>query len=164
MEKIFQIVATRLENLEENKQKRAFWLFSKPNNVGGRKGTPQALFDLIKVKNLAPEDSDKYVELTLEEIYRQNPDLLFIWGHSSYSSSDLLDNRQWRHLMAIQNEDVYKVPAWSTFSPRLAPLSIWMAAKAYPDRFKDLDVQQIMNDFFLKVYNLKETHELFRHD
>jgi iron complex transport system substrate-binding protein len=164
MRLIFELIENKLSGLTEAEKKTAYWLFLKPNHVGGRKGLTQTLFDLIKVKNLAPEGSNDSVELPLETINAQNPELIFLWGNAPFKPEDLAANPQWRQVDAIKNNHVYKMPHWSTISPRLAPQALLMASMAYPDRFSDIDVGKVIENFYLSVYGLADSSKVFDFD
>lgn len=164
MEKIFSLIDSRLAGLEPQDRKTALWLFARPNRVAGGQGLSQVIFDAIGVKNQAEAWPDKTCDLSLEEIYARNPDLFFIWGSSPYGPEDLLHKRQWRRLKAVETGMVYKLPPWSTFSPRLAPLALMMAAAAYPERFEDVGVDSLVNDFYLKIYGFENREKGLGHD
>jgi iron complex transport system substrate-binding protein len=152
MEETLAYIEARLSGLE--REKTALFLFGQPNRVAGREGITQVLLDLIRVRNLAPEGPEKIFELGLERIYRLDPDIIFIWGSSPYGPERLSGDPMWGSLSAVRNGAVHKLPAWSSFSPRLAPLALRMAALAYPERFPQSDSLKAEESFFQKVYAL----------
>jgi iron complex transport system substrate-binding protein len=95
MEIIFDLIEGKLSSLTKAEQKTSYWLFLKPNHVGGRKGLTQTLFDLIKVRNLAPEGSGDSVESPLETLKFQNPELIVLRRNAPFTPEDLLANPQW---------------------------------------------------------------------
>jgi iron complex transport system substrate-binding protein len=36
----------------------------------------------------------------------------------------------------------------------LAPITLWMAATAYPERFKDIDLNKTIDKFYRDVYGI----------
>jgi iron complex transport system substrate-binding protein len=90
----------------------------------------------------------------MEQIVAWNPDVIFIWGHAGYSAQDILDSPQWRRISAVREGRVYKAPRWSNWSPRIAPVVLWMATKTYPDSFKDVDLDRCFEDFYRNVYGI----------
>jgi iron complex transport system substrate-binding protein len=155
MEKIFSLLALKLAGLSEADKKSALWLFTQPNKVAGGAGVSQVIFDLIRVKNGAGNWPKKIIDLNLETIHQINPNFIFIWGDSHYAPGDLLKRGEWRQIEAVETRQVYKAPPWSTFSPRLAPLALMMAAKVYPEKFQDIDVEGVVNSFYYKLYGFK---------
>lgn len=164
MEAMFGLIGERLSGLPDDDRRTAYWLFLKPNHVGGRRGLTQTLFDLIRVENLAPEGSGDSVELPLETIVLRDPEIIFIWGNAPFSPDDVSANPQWRHVGAVKNDRIWKMPQWSTISPRLAPQALMMAALAYPERFADVDVGAAVDEFYLSVYNLPGGRAAMGHD
>jgi iron complex transport system substrate-binding protein len=55
---------------------------------------------------------------------------------------------------AVQDRAVFKAPPWSTWSPRLAPVALWMAASAYPDAFAGTEVAKRIDRFYRDVYGI----------
>lgn len=50
---------------------------------------------------------------------------------------------------------VYKGPGkWSTWSPHLAPITLWMAMKIYPQNFRDINFDMIAGAFHEKVFGI----------
>jgi len=49
---------------------------------------------------------------------------------------------------------VYKAPEWSTWSPRLAPIALWMAMKTYPEYFRDINLYKVTDEFYRKVFGI----------
>ena len=104
--------------------------------------------------NPAAEIRQQNPEVSIEQIIRWNPDILFIWGSSRYGRQEILGNPQWQAVAAVRSKRVYKMPVWSTWSPRLAPEALWMAAKLYPDAFGEVDVMQEIDSFYHDVYGI----------
>ena len=90
----------------------------------------------------------------MEQIIAWNPDVIFIWGNAKYDVQSILENPQWRHIEAVMHRAVYKAPKWSNWSPRIAPLALWMAKKTYPYYYRDVDLNRITDDFMRKVFGV----------
>lgn len=153
MEGVFRLIRSRVAGIPANQRKRVLLLMMKQTMVAGRTGITQDLFNLINVVNCA-DSRQNFPEVSQERIVSWNPDLLFHVWYARYSSADLLGNPQLRHVKAIKERQVHKMPRGSTWSPRIAPDALWMAAKAYPERFKDLDVAGTIDRFYHNVYGI----------
>ena len=81
------------------------------------------------------------LDVSMEQIVAWNPDVIFIWGYAGYTAESILGNPQWRSVTAVKQGKVYKAPLWSTWSPRVAPIVLWMAMKTYPESFSDVDAE-----------------------
>jgi len=99
-------------------------------------------------------DSESYDTITPEQLLAWNPDVIFIWGNAKYSARDIMSSPQWQHVKAVRNRQVYKAPEWSTWSPRLAPVSLWMAMKLYPERYQGINLYSVADSFDRKVFGV----------
>ncbi len=97
---------------------------------------------------------DIITDIPIEQIISVNPDVIFIWGYAKFEAQDILDNSQWKNIKAVREGRVYKVPDWSTWSPRHSAVTLWMAAKTYPEYFKDIDIEKIIDTFYRKVFGI----------
>jgi iron complex transport system substrate-binding protein len=154
MEEIFSLIRSRTANIAVTRRKKAIYLTGKPTKVNGRIGVTQDLFTMMGLDNGGREINERSTEVSLERIISWNPDLIFIWGSARSSAADLINNPQWRYIKAIKNRDVHKEPRWGTWSPRLAPIALWMAATAYPERFRDIDLNKTIDRFYREVYGI----------
>ena len=116
--------------------------------------------------NVASElDSMPYINM--EQVYQWNPDVVFITNFSPRLPQDLLDNAipqdDWSTVKAVQTGRVYKFPLgmYRWFPPSSdTPLSLlWMAKTLHPDLFADIDLDQMIKDYFQRFYNVELTAE-----
>jgi iron complex transport system substrate-binding protein len=154
MEEIFSLIRSRTGGIPAGRRMKALYLTGKPTKVNGRIGVTNDLFALIGLDNAGREINERSTEVSLERIISWNPDLIFIWGNARYSVADLMNNPQWRYIKAIRNRDVHKEPKWGTWSPRLAPIALWMAVTAYPEQFKNIDLTKTIDKFYRDVYGI----------
>lgn len=154
MEEIFRLVKERVSNISPNQRKKVLWLGGRPTSVAGAIGLTNDIFRMIGGANPASSIPQRNADVSMERIIGWDPDVIFIWGNARYHSADILNNPQWRTIKAVKEKKVYKAPDWSTWSPRLAPTALWMAKKAYPERFHDIDLDQISEDFYKKVFGI----------
>ncbi len=101
--------------------------------------------------------------INLEEIYKLNPEVIFISNFTSLMPQDLMNDKKWQHLKAIKDKRVYKVPlgTYRAFAPNLdlAPFLLWLAQKNYPHAFKDINIQEIYKKHFKDFYGLELKEE-----
>lgn len=154
MERIFLVIRSRTSSLRPAARKKVLWLSGKQTTVSGRIGVNSDLFRIINLENAAGSIQGRTADVPLEKIAAWNPDIIFIWGNARYEADDILGNPQWRHISAAKNRAVHKAPKWSTWSPRLAPIALWMASKAYPERFRDVNIDKTIDRFYRKVYGI----------
>lgn len=96
--------------------------------------------------------------VNFEEIYAQDPEVIYITNFSPVMPEDLLKAREWQGVSAIKNKRVYKLPlaTYRPYAPNLdlAVLLKFLASKNHPELFKDLDIKAEYQKHFKKFYNL----------
>lgn len=154
MEEIFKLVRERVSSIPPDQKKRVLWLGAKPTSIAGAIGLTNDIFQMVGGANPGASFPQRNVEVSIERIIGWDPEVVFIWGNARYHSSDILNNPQWKPIKAVRERRVYKAPDWSTWSPRLAPVALWMAKRTYPERFQDIDLERMTDDFYRKVFGL----------
>jgi iron complex transport system substrate-binding protein len=154
MEGVFSLIRERTARVPPEKRIKALWLSGRPTAAAGSIGVNNDVFGMIQAKNAAGSVPERTADVSLEKIIGWNPDVIFIWGSAKYGPQDLLKNPQWRHIAAVKNGRVYKAPKWSTWSPRIAIIALWMAMKTYPDQFKNVNLEMVSEDFYQSVYGV----------
>jgi iron complex transport system substrate-binding protein len=154
MEALFRLVRERVSRIPEVQRKRVLYLDSKPTTVSGALGVTSDMIALIGARNAASVVRERNADVPLERIIAWNPDVIVIWGSAHYDVSDLTNDPRWRLIPAVRKGQVYKAPDWSTWSPRLAPYALRMAAMTYPEQFRDVDVNKVVNEFHRNVFGV----------
>ncbi len=154
MEKLFLMVRERVVHIPEGRRRKVLYIGTKPTSVSGALGITNEMISLIGAHNPASALRQRNVEVPMERIIAWNPDVIVIWGNARYGVSDLTGDPQWRLLEAVRKSRVYKAPEWSTWSPRLAPFALWMAAMTYPEYFRDVDMDKVVDEFHRKVFGV----------
>lgn len=154
MEKVFKLITKRVSKIPVEKRKKVIHLGGSPTRVSGALGVTNDIIKIAGGVNPAETFIQRHIDVSLEKIVQWNPDLIFIWGSAGYDESWLYNNSQWRFIKAVQNRQVYKLPKWSTWSPRLAPIALYMAMKIYPEAFRDINFEKVADDFYKKVFGL----------
>lgn len=116
--------------------------------------------------NTAPENFPPLAEINMEEIYRVNPDIMFISTFSATQPEDLYENRvpgqDWSHVAAVQNRRVYRLPEgtfqWYPPSADTPLMMKWIAQQVHPDLF-DYDFTSEMRDYYQRFYGYELTDE-----
>lgn len=93
----------------------------------------------------------KKANITLEQLYTYDPDVIFVWNPTFFKSLD--KNSPWRNLRAYKNKQIYFTPM-SPFSWLIRPVSmmrilgiVWMHHKLYPEHF-NIDETKEIKDFY----------------
>lgn len=154
MDRIFKIISERVSKIPPEKRKKVIHLGGAPTRVSGSLGVTNDIIKIAGGINPAGTIMQRHIDVSVEKIVQWNPDVIFIWGSAGYDESWLYSNSQWRFIKAVQHRQIYKLPKWSTWSPRLAPIALYMAMKIYPELFKDIKFDNIADDFYKKVFGI----------
>lgn len=95
-----------------------------------------------------------------EQIFKWNPDYIFITGSESalYSADDILEDKNWSELTAVKNGDVYVMPAkvdsWE-FPGVVSILGIdYMMHVMYPELMSEEELTQEVDSFYELSYGV----------
>ncbi len=103
------------------------------------------------------------ININLEEIYKKNPDIIYISNFTSLMPQDLLENQEWQGIKAIKDKKIYKLPlaTYRPYAPSLdlAPLLLYLAKQNHPEVFKDLDIAKAYKEHFKTFYRLDLNEE-----
>lgn len=152
MEVLFDLVQEKTVSRPLEKYKRMIYIGGRSNSVSCGLGINNDLLNLIGGINQAGGIKERNTLVSLEQMVVWNPEVIYIWGNAGYSAADIIANPQWRHIQAVRNKQVFKLPHWTTWSPRLALLALWMAAKAYPEEYRDVDFAGLTDNLCLKTF------------
>ncbi|MBO6218497.1 MAG: ABC transporter substrate-binding protein [Treponema sp.] len=105
--------------------------------------------------------------LNMEQIYKWNPDKIFLTNFTPALPEDLYTNAigkyDWSNISAIKNRQVYKNPLgmyrWAPPSSD-TPLALqWFAKQIQPELFSDIDMDKEIKSYFKKFYGVELTDE-----
>ncbi|WP_332448812.1 ABC transporter substrate-binding protein [Methanoculleus sp.] len=98
-------------------------------------------------------------EVSMEQVLAVDPGLIII---DTSSPAELANDNRWKELTAVKEGRVYKQPTglflWSRPSAESAVLyPVWLAYKAYPDRFADVPLTDRVKDFYNEIFEFPIT-------
>ena len=149
---IIKLIESKKSTIQE--KKTALYLWHKPNDISGGIGIIASMLDLIGVENLGKNINTDSAQISIEQIIKLNPDIIFIWGAAGFEAKDILENKQFKHIKAIQNKAVYKMPLWDNWGPRILQTSLIAAKLAYPNIYNDINVDKIISDFNEELFGV----------
>lgn len=99
-------------------------------------------------------------EVSIEQIYEWNPEIILITNFTTLLPEDLLNNvlegADWSHVTAVQEGTVYKFPLgmyrWCPPSSDAALSIQWVATKLQPELFSDIDLDQEIKNYYKRFY------------
>ena len=122
----------------------------------------------IGADNVAIDIQQKVAQVSLEQIYEWDPEVIFLNSFSSFTAEDIAQGNavaghDWSGLTAVQNGDFYKMPLgmYYWFPPCSdSPLALqWLAQKLYPETFADIDMDAEIKDYFQRFYGVTLSDE-----
>ena len=163
-------IAARLKDLPEAKKPRALFLFRYSNTeirTSGSNFFGEYWSQATGAVNVAAE-LNGVADINMEQVYAWNPDIIYITHFSPFMPEDLFTNQavpghNWSGVKAVQEGRVYKLPLglFGWFPPSAeAALSLWFQAKNnHPELFSDLDLPQIVRDYYKNFFQVDLTDE-----
>jgi iron complex transport system substrate-binding protein len=116
------------------------------------------IMDRAGGRNVA-EQINGYQQVSMEEILQWNPEVIFVQDRYQAIIPEIKNDPTWQAVDAVKNDRVYLCPEyvkpWGHPCPEsLALGEIWMAKRLYPDKLADVDLQKLVNDYYLKFYGI----------
>lgn len=101
--------------------------------------------------------------INIEELYRLNPDIIYISNFTQAQPQDFFKEPKFNKIKAIQNKAVYKLPlgTYRPFAPNL-DLSVvlkFLASKNHPKLFGKIDIKEEFKRHFKEFYGLDLNEE-----
>lgn len=119
-------------------------------------------------KNVGEElDSDKSTNVNMEQIYKWNPDFIFITNFNTAKPDDIYNNTvgsfDWSGIKAVKDKNVYKMPLgmYRTYTAGVdTPITLlWLAKATYPELFEDIDITAKTKEYYGDVFGITLTDE-----
>ncbi len=171
-EKVYEEVNAKVKDIPQEQKKKALFLFNyneKTIVTSGRNFFGQFWCDATGTKNVAEEVAAEMTNATIsmEQIYDWNPDIIFITNFTTAVPETLFNNEtgiyDWSPVKAVQDKQVYKMPlgTYRSYTPSTdTPCTLlWMAQKAYPELFTDMDLTQRVKEYYNEMYSISLTEE-----
>lgn len=99
-------------------------------------------------------DAEAPNSISVENVVEWNPDVIITMSASSKKAIE--EEAALQGVNAVKNDKVFVVPygtyVWSVRSGEGAMMPLWLGTIMYPDLFKDIDMQQVVRDFFQEFY------------
>ena len=106
-------------------------------------------------ENVASGIEKPAAPVDLEQIYAWNPEIILLNSFSAYTPEDILK--------AVQDGQVFKFPlgVYYWFAPCSdSPLALqWVAKTLYPELFEDVDLDQVICDYYSEYYGIELTQD-----
>lgn len=164
-ERLMQVVAesrailkSHLGDIPENDRVRCYMARSNLHTYGRGKYT-SVIMERAGGVNVAAKEVEGFKEVTMEDVLRWNPEVIFVqWRHRK-AAEELKAAPAWKPVKAISAGQVYVCPEyvkpWGHALPESMALGeIWMAKTLYPEKFKDVDLDAMVQSYYKEFYGI----------
>jgi iron complex transport system substrate-binding protein len=166
---ILEEVIERTEQIETEKI-RVYHSVNEAYRTDPAVSIPTEWIQISGGRNVSAEDELEFLDnryfASMEQILLWNPEVVLVneEGVDTY----ILENDKWQSIAAIKNNQVYQLPTgisrWGHPNSLEIPLAaLWTASKLYPEMFLDLDINQIIKDFYMDFFEYEIGDELLAH-
>lgn len=142
--------------LPEAEKKKIYFANSEFTDSVGAEMMQTALIENAGAINPAAELKSGFIKVSAENIVNWNPELVIVSQYFNGDLNQLAQENKYQNIMAFKNNDLYRVPSklepWDFPSPSAFIAQLWLAQKAYPAEYQELNYQKEVNDFYHTLY------------
>jgi len=156
-----EIVKTRMASIPADQARISCYMANPDLYTYGTGKYTGVIMERAGGRNVA-EAIDGYKQVTIEQILIWNPDVIFVQDRYEDVANEIRSNPTWKEISAVKNGKVYIAPEYAKPFGHPCPESmalgeLWLAKKLYPEKFADIDMQTIVNDFYTHFYGVPYT-------
>lgn len=162
MDEVLSTVERRIARLGSEEKKRGYFASSMGLfNTATGSMLQDEIFARAGVANVAHDLDGYFQDISPEQLLLWNPDLMVISQHLHNPVLKGLNNPVVKRVRAVANGAVYRSPSnlapWDFPSPLAVLGSLWLAARAYPERFQDIDLVAEVDRFHVQLFGRSMT-------
>jgi iron complex transport system substrate-binding protein len=157
MEGVLGMVEKRVVTLAPDQRKTAY--FASPlgffSTATGNM-LQDEIFTRAGVVNVGHDLKGYFQVISPEQLLSWNPDLVIVSQHLHQSVKSRLNDPVLKRVTAVAEKAVYRSPSdlapWDFPSPLAVLGTLWLANKAYPERFAGIDVPGEIDRFHVRLF------------
>jgi len=151
-----KLVSDRLLAIPEDQRVRAYMANPDLTTYGSGKYTGLMMAHAGAL-NVAASTVKGFKPVAMEQVIAWNPQVIFVQDRYPKVVDEILQSPQWQVIDAVKNHRVYLMPdyakAWGYPMPEAMGIGeLWMAKKLYPQKFTDIDMRSVANDWYQRFY------------
>ncbi|MBJ9260322.1 ABC transporter substrate-binding protein [Citrobacter amalonaticus] len=151
-----KLVSDRLQAIPEDQRVRAYMANPDLTTYGSGKYTGLMMAHAGAL-NVAASTVKGFKPVAMEQVIAWNPQVIFVQDRYPKVVDEILQSPQWQVIDAVKNHRVYLMPdyakAWGYPMPEAMGIGeLWMAKKLYPQKFTDIDMRSVANDWYQRFY------------
>ncbi|MCM2285906.1 MAG: ABC transporter substrate-binding protein [Desulfobacula sp.] len=157
MDGVTGFVAQRVGTLDEKERKTGYFasalgLFSTTT----AHMVQHEIFNLAGLKNVSGQLTGYFQDISPEQLVQWNPDIMVLSQYLKQGETARLFDKALQEIRAISTKAVYRCPSslapWDYPSPLSVLASLWVAQKAYPERFSDIEMKDKADEFYQNLF------------
>lgn len=151
-----KLLVDRLGNIPQDKRVRIYMANPDLTTYGSGKYIG-LMMRYAGALNVASATIKGYKQVSLENVLQWDPQVIFVQSRYPSVVNAIYSDQGWRDILAVKNHQVLLMPeyakAWGYPTPEAMALGeLWIAKKLYPQKFEDIDLDKLVNDYYLKFY------------
>ena len=151
-----KLVSDRLQAIPEDQRVRAYMANPDLTTYGSGKYTGLMMAH-AGARNVAASTVKGFKPVAMEQVIAWNPQVIFVQDRYPKVVDEILQSPQWQVIDAVKNHRVYLMPdyakAWGYPMPEAMGIGeLWMAKKLYPQKFTDIDMRSVANEWYQRFY------------
>lgn len=114
------------------------------------------MFTQAGIRNVSGGLSGYFQDISPEQLIRWDPQIIVLSRHLPSGEASRISGKFLSSIRAVSVKAVYRCPSdlapWDYPSPLSVLAVLWMAQKAYPERFSGIDVKLIADDYYYSLF------------
>lgn len=107
--------------------------------------------------NVAASTVKGFQKVSMESVLGWDPAVIFVQNRYPDVVPEIKNSPEWQTISAVKQQKVYLMPeyakAWGYPMPEAIGLGeLWVAKQLYPAKFKDINLDKMVNDYYQKFY------------
>lgn len=144
--------------LKTEDKKTIYFANSEFTDTVGEKMLQTAVIDYAGGINPAAQLKKGFVKVSAEKIISWNPDIVVVSQFFRESIESLQKENKFSHIKAFREKNIYRFPSnlepWDFPSPSSYISVLWLAKTAYPEKYRDIEYEEVVNEFYNTLYGM----------
>jgi iron complex transport system substrate-binding protein len=155
-EKILALVGERIGDIPAENRPRV--MFTGPKSIFSVAGGDMLTASIIERgggQNVAADIKGYWADISPEQVAAWNPDFIFLGSSlETYKPDEFYNNPHVQAVKAVKEKRVYVFPSnvdwWDYPAPHYVLGILWAAKTLHPDKFADVDMVKVADEFYRK--------------
>jgi iron complex transport system substrate-binding protein len=160
-----QRVLVVTDKIPENQRPKVYYVTGR--NIfatQGRHSLAQWLVEMAGGRLVSRTLPPGFVDASMEQILDWNPDFILVGG--LIPTEGIMTDPRWQPISAVREKRVYPCPEgvflWGHGSSEAPLFVLWLAKLLHPDKFRDLDMEGEIREYYQRFYHYRLTDEQAR--